>query len=414
MKKLFSIGVLLVALFLLSACEEGNDETETLQQEIEQMQQRLDGLEVILEDKSQKIDDLEEELSALESKFYDGELTFSIMIDDQLHLERVAFNELDDYTAFDLLQEAFEVEYDTFDFGIMLNQIGDLKALQGSFIEISKNDEPLDVGISEASYEPGDHFHFERTWYDEDAKAIYEMIDAFLSNHVDDYIIEDELDMNVVLGLYHLGVLDEYELNAKDKDLEAGTSSLINQIFIRQALGEETESLKAALLDENLPSHLYPASLYTLALNDHDDAIQDGFIDLVEDAEVKDLDFDTLVLTMLALELVDFEGKEDLLDSMRDYLLDDPTNHAYGENATTYAWVLMFYGANEIPLDEGFEETNLLEVIIDYHDGEGAFYYTSDSEDVDLMFTTPQMFMGLAYYFSTIESMGGHPFIIGE
>ncbi len=414
MKKLFSIGVLLVALFLLSACDESNDETETLQQDIEQMQQRLEGLELVLEDKSQKLDDLEKELNALESKVYDGDLTFSVMVDEQFHVERVAFNESDDYTAFDLLQEAFEVEYDTFDFGIMLNQIGDLKALQGSFIEISKNGEPLDVGISEARYEASDHFHFERSWYDEDAKVIYEMIDAFLTNHADDYLLEDALDMNVVLGLYHLGSLDDYDLSASDKDLEGNTSSLINQIFIRQALGEETEALSNALKDENMPSHLYPASLYTLALNGDDDSSQAEFIDLVEDVEVENLDFDTLVLTMLALELVDFEGKEDLLESMNDYLLDDPTNHAYGENATSYAWVLMLYGANETPLDEGFEDTNLLEVISDYHDGKGAFYYTSESEDIDLMFTTPQMFMGLAYYFSTIESIGGHPFIIGE
>ncbi len=414
MKKLFSFGVLLVALFLLSACESGNEETEALQQEIEQMQQAIESIQLVLSDKSATITELEEDLQALESRIYDGQVTFSVTTDDGLMARNVLFKESEEKTTFELLNEAYDIEYTEFDFGIMIDSVEGLESLPGSFIQISKNNTPLEVGISDVSYEAGDHFHFERMWYDGDAQMVYETLELFLTNHVDDFINPESLDMNVVLGLYHLDALEDYMVEVSEEDLKGDVSGLMNAILMNRALGESTDDLKALLDEEPLPSHIYPASLYLLALNADDESLREDYLDKVDALDLESTGHDSLVLSALALSMLGTQEALTLKDELVDHVSNNPTDHLYGENATSYAWVLMLYGYEAIALEEGFESGTMLDTIFEYHDDNGAFYYTLESEDPDLMFTTPQMFLALSYYYSTVESTATHPFMIGE
>jgi len=413
MKKLFSLGLVFAMLFLTAACgaddetvAELKDDMESMQQEIAQLQQQIDSLQLILGDKGEQIDSLQEELDALKAKVYDGALTFTVDTGETVLSELVHYRDNDELTPFDMLLMAYDVEYSETDFGYMIDAVDSLDAPHGSFIHISKNDTSLDTGLDAASYEDGDHFHFERQWWDPIAESLYDSIHLFTNNHLSQYIEPESVNLHVLAGLAHQDMLEDHTFTLKeDSELETA-GDLSNGILKRMILGESYEGLQSDLDALASTDWLYPAALSMIALHDYEDSdFETDFLSKVEGTTIEETDHDSLIMAAFALSLLETEEATDHYDAIVEHLLEAPHDFEYGPNGTSYAMLLMLFAYEGIDInDESLLEDGktVLDLLLDYQTEEGAFVYLLDDEDADMAFTTPQAFLAISYYYAVL------------
>lgn len=448
MKKLFSLVIVFLMAFTLAACtnEETNTRIETLLEDIEALESQvtalqnsattdqtliqslqadLEALELELEAEENantalqaEIDDLQTQLNALLASMYDGVVTFTLDIEGSPVTRSVGYKESDDFTAFDLLTEAFEVDYTESEWGKFINGIDSLTTKYGNYIAISKNGESLAVGLEAASYTDQDAFYFEVLWWDQTAEMVDHAIHAFLDNYVDHYI-DDTHNYYVILGLSQLGIIDDYSITLNPLPETPTANDLIKQIFIAESLGLDSTNLSTDLFDLKSIGHPYPTSLQIMALSqnttlDLTTFISDYLVDL-ESRTLVEIDLDTLSLMLLALTALN-EGsllQGEILSAIESTLY----SSAYGNNSATFAHVLMALTSQGIdPTNEVYNldaETSFIDALFSFYAEDGSFYYLEDDASVDLNFSTPQAFLALVMYEQYLnEGLPNHPFII--
>ncbi len=447
MKKLFSLVIVFLMAFTLAACanEETNTRLETLLEDLETLESQVAALEDDASIDAALITSLQEELHALKleleaeessntalqealdtlqasydellASLHDGVVSFTLHIDGELTTRSVGYLESESLSAFDLLTEAFDVEYTESEYGKFIVGIEDLTTKYGNYISISKNGEILDVGLEDASYSDQDAFYFEVLWWDLTAQAVDQAINQFLENQVDQYIGESQ-NYYVILGLNQLGVIDEYNLNLNDLPQSPTANDYVKQIFIARALGEDPDDLTASLYDLRSISHPYPTSLQVMALSQNDaldlEMFKSDYIEDLEDRTLTETDLDSLSLMVLALTMLEEDSVllEDILDAITATLY----TSAYGNNSATFAHVIMALLSQGInPLEATYnqdEETSFMDVFLSFHEGDGSFYYLEDDTSVDLNFSTPQAFLALVMYDNYLNGDPlTHPFI---
>ncbi len=431
MKKLFSIG-LLVILMALGACTADTEPNDSLQEDIEQLQQQVSSLQDVLGDKGDSIDAMQSEIDALhteigalqseiddlKSLYYDGSVVFSYEFDSSVKAQSVNYRVSDELSAFDLLSEAFDIEYTEFEWGNMLNAVGALDAPYGSFLHIAKNGTALDVGLSDATYEDGDHFHVERQWFDDTAHQLYDAITLFTDNQLDNYLDDEDGNLSVLSGLY-LMHYEDFSLVLTDEDDLESVGEYQQGIIKRMVLGQSFEALQDDLAALDNPTHLYPASLNVFALQGHEsfDNYASDFLDKVNNADFETMDHDSLVLAAFALELIDHEDARAYYDDIVAYVYDNPYDYYYGKNSVSLGLVMMLLSYEGIALDhEDLMQDNqtILEVFLSYQSDNGGFYYTADDETIDANFSTPQGFLALSYTYAVYSGEDVLPFVVIE
>jgi cell division protein FtsB len=447
MKKLFSLVIVFLMAFTLAACTnaETNTRIETLLEDINSLEAQIEALEddsvidqalitslqadlsaleqelaseetanAALED---EIEALQAQIDALLASMYDGVVTFSLDVEGTIITRSVGYKESNDLTAFDLLTEAYEVDFTESEWGKFITGIEDLTTKYGNYISISKNGESLLVGLEDASYTDQDAFYFEVLWWDQTAEMVDSAIHAFLDNQVDQYIGETQ-NYYVMLALKHLGVIDTYTITLNELGETPTANDYIKQIFIAIALGLNIDDLTTALNGIRSIAHPYPTSLQVMALNQNDSLDLSGFItDYITDLESRTLnetDLDTLSLMLLALTMIDQE--EALQDAIIQAIEATLYTSAYGNNSATFAHVVMALLSQGInPTDAAYNvdtETTFIDAFLSFYAEDGSFYYLEDSIDPDLNFSTPQAFLALVLYDRYLnEGVAIHPFI---
>jgi hypothetical protein len=390
MKKLFSMVIMFLLVFMLSACTE-----ETEDPIIYNPIDEENHLEVTIQ--------------------IDGEST--------THL----FAEGYEGTLFDLMNEFYEMTYSESEFGIYLIALEDLYPKNGSYIAISENGEMAMSGIDQLTVEDGDNFTFEIIWYDSLLQEVDELITLFLDHHVEQYVNQAYIDVNVLSALYLLGIEEEYTttldlstIDMFDASMLSTTADYFKAVTALGLLGEDTNELIDDYAETATPGP-YGETAYGLMIILHNAGEYGGLIEMFEeDLNLNtpySLGLDAGGISLVALANTDFENKQILIDQysswIQEFQLDtggiktrDMTwgenTYPGTENAASIAQVIIGLLANGIdPAGSDFTvgEANLMSRLLDFATEEGSFDYLLDDDiDEDLMFSTPQAFLAIVMY----------------
>jgi len=415
MKKLFSMVVMFLFVFTLSACnEEADDPIIT----------------------NPNDDSSLDETPADE----DNQLEVTIRIGE----ETMTHSLPEDYegTLFDLVNTEYDLTYSESEYGVFIIALEALNPKNGAYISISENGEMAMSGVDQLIVDDGDVFAFEIVWYDTLLQEIDEMITLFLDNHVDQYINDDYIDVNVLSALYLLGLSDEYtsELDVSSMEMFDGstldtTAGYFKAVMILDMLSHDVDSL---IVDYASNASIGPfgETAYGMMIFQKNDELYPELITVFEQDLVSNtpysLGLDAGGISLVALASSDFENKQSLIDEYvawieeiqldtggvktRDMTWAD-TTYPGTENASSLAQVIIGLLANGIdPSGESFSvgEANLMSRLLDFKTDTGAFdYLLGDEIDVDLMFSTPQAFLALVMY-QEYRTLGTsvHPFHI--
>lgn len=456
MKKLFSLVFALVFVFGLAACVESeveydgtitviigeetqevydihflNDEEQTLLELIESvvevetidtsygpMVTRVgsiesddDGYIAILKNDayaSSGVDTLAYEDGDVFTFMYEGFTPYLIIeLDDGYHVEThyVNYEEDSELTLYDLLTDHFDISYDEFDFGKMLTKVNHLEVQDGNYIALYHNGEAMVEGVSFSEFETEDTIRLALEWWDQQAQA-KRMIDLFLDNYMDAFL--ESANYYVFAGLHHLEDV-AYSLNmaAYEDDQSAGWYA--KWILVGRSLGEDTGLFEDALHELATLDYPYSAALFSIALDD--ETFTNDFVAMIQSETLTDFDLDTLSMIMLAFN---HAGITEMNDEFAAVIESELYASSYGDNAATFAHVLIaLISAGIDPSDERFmheDGQSLVNVFFAYHRGDGSFMYQLESDEADLMFTTPQAFLALVMYTQGLQEPAVQPF----
>jgi hypothetical protein len=399
MKKLFSILIMIVLVFTLSGCEE-SDNVQALQSRIEDLEEENVTLK-------SDMDDLQSMIASFETSLNEDKVIFTTESKGTTEAVNVSYEEDGDKTLLDLLDFAYDIEYTESDFGVFLNEVESVHATSGNSIEISKNGDPMTVGISDAEFTGGDHFHFELSWYDETLKSVDESLNLFIDNQIDEYTN----DHQVVLGISHLGILNDYSIEVAEVGNEATAGTLIKHIFIKASLGEDVSALQDNLNQIATTDYLYTVANTYLALSLNNDTMykdfEEAFKTKLDDIDVSNTDNDTLSMVLMAIEVMNESAYDTLETSIIEHLKTNAYNNSYGNNAASFAQIILgLLAVGEDPASDAYLENGktLVEHLLAYQTDEGAFLYQLEDESADLDFSTPQAFFALAAYQASLNN----------
>ncbi len=400
MKKLFSILIALSLVFTLAACsEETTDEEESLQSRIEDLEEENTSLKT-------NLDDLESMLASIEESLNEEKVVFTIETAMTTEAQTVPYSEDEDKTLLDLLDFAYDIDYTESEYGAFLNKVGALEATAGNFIAISKNGEALNVGISEAPFTGGDHFHFELSWFDETLQSVNDSIELFMDNQVSGFSENHQ----VVMGLSHLDSEDEVTPDLPEIETDPSAGTLINHIFINYSGEEDVSDLQDELESVASTQYIYSAAQTYLALTLESGAytrFEDDFKTKLDALDVSETDNDTLSMVLMALGVMENSDYDALETSIVDHLKTNAYNNSYGNNAASFAQMILgLLAVGEDPAGDDFveDDMHLVEHLLAYQNDDGSFDYQLDDESADLQFSTPQAFFALATYQASLNN----------
>lgn len=421
MKKLFFIVTTLVFVVTLSACgaENGTDASET-----EALEDRVNALEDTVSDQREKTTEMENVISGLETAVNEDKVVFTVDTGEETLARTAPYQESSEMNAFELLDLVYDVDYTESDDGIFLEDVESLDALEGSFIGISKNGEMIDTGLAEASFEGGDHFHFERSWWDEDLEALNQAVELFVENQAESYI--EDGDYHVALGLHHLGYDSMLEsMDVPELASDPSDGELIQHILVSEVLDEDASQDRADLADQASTDYPYSAALSYLALatgDEVDDAFETDFKAMLDGLDIDSSDRpddDSLSMVLAALGAMDDSDYDPLEDDIVTHLEDNLYAESNDENdpgvnaAGLAASATALLAVGEDPTMDAFvhDDSDLVQNLLAYQNPEGAFRYKLDDEDAETEFSTPQAFFALAAYQASLNDTAfTHPF----
>ena len=306
-------------------------------------------------------------------------------------------------SAFDLLKQAFgdQLGYTQFSFGPFVSQIGSLNTQYGNFIEMSRNGTVMEQGIGDVAFNDKDVFSFALRWWNDDALAVTTLLDAYFDN-----------EMDAALAAHNFYAAAALRLRGESRPLpsalagENTLSSRVSQVLYLRGLGlDETVQLQA-LYPLLSSASLSPNSLFLDALafsvvvdrfeSRHvvDFNNQSRIVNYMDafNSSVTQLDVSEATFDHLAMLIVNYHNEWDLDDVLArfDELLDAQ------ENAASLALAVMALVVRDIdPAQHDYQDTNVLEALLNYHLGDGLFAWQKDDTQADLAFSTPQSILAL-------------------
>jgi hypothetical protein len=405
MKKLFSMALMFLLMFTLSACnEEANEPAQ--------------------------------DNPNTEDVFW--EVTIEIGEESKTH----SLPEDYDGSVFDLLDLEYDLRYSESEFGVFMMGLEDLQPKNGAYIAVEENGGMAQVGIDQLTIEDGDVFSFEVVWYDELLQSVDQLIHLFLENHVDMYVNNEFLDVNVVSALVMLGLEEDYLA-----DIEVSSMAMFDLESLETTAGYFKAVTMLSLLGEDVSTYVdeyasvastgpYGETAYGLMVINHSASEYSNLVSTFEeDLKVNTpytLGLDAGGVTLLALSIQDFPEKQGLIDGFVSWIQESQlpsgglktrditwgeTTYPGSENAASMAQVIIGLLANGLdPSGEDFlvSDVSLMDRFLEFSTEDGAFDYVLDDDlENDLMFSTPQAFLAIVMFqeFKATNS-GVHPYII--
>jgi len=405
MKKLFSMALMFLLVFTMSACNEEADEPK------------------------QDTPNTDEVL---------WEVTIEIGEESKTH----SLPENYDGSVFDLLDLEYDLTYSESEFGVYMIGLEDLQPKNGAYIAVEENGEMAMVGIDQLSIEDGDVFTFDLVWYDALLEEIDQWIALFLENHVDLYMNSEFLDVNVLSGLVLLGIEEDYlsEMDVTsmvmfDASSLETTAGYFKAVTILSLLGEDVSSYvdEYASVASVGP---YGETAYGMMILEHQQSTYMELLASFEDDMLVNtpysLGLDAGGISLLALSTRDFAEKQALIDEFVAWIQESQlpsgglktrditwgeTTYPGSENAASMAQVIIGLLGNGLdPSGEDFQvgDTSLMKRFLEFSTEDGAFDYVLDDElEKDMMFSTPQAFLAMVMFQEYQASqVGVHPYFI--
>lgn len=404
MKKLFSMVLVFLFVFALSACTEEPEEPN--------------------------VEDPTNEVGQMEVTIEIGEESFTHSLSEEF-----------EGSLFDLIDQEYELTYSESEYGVYMLSLESLSPKNGAYIAIYENGEMAMSGVDQLLLEDGDVFAFDVVWYDLLLEEIDLAISMFLDNYVTDYISDEYVDVNVasalrILGLddRYLGDLDVSSMPMFDIDTLETTAGYFKAVTIGSMLGEDVTSYVDAYA-EMASVGPYGETAYGLMVLEQSAEYQNLLETFENDLKIHtpySLGLDAGGVSLVALSTRDFAEKQALIDEfvawIQDAQLDtggvktrDMTwgeaTYPGTENAASMAQVIIGLLANGIdPSSEDFMvgENTLMSRFMEFHTNDGSFDYVLDDDmDNDLMFSTPQAFLAIVMFQEFQATYEGvHPYII--
>lgn len=371
-----------------------------------------------------------------------GTITIEVT-DEEGEIDSYQASIYEDLELIEIIESEVEVTYTGGGANTFLTGIGSISSQYGSYVAFSKNGEMAGEGVGTITFEDGDVFGFEISWWDSSAKAVYDAINLFLENQVDTYINENTIDYNVLAALELLGLEEDYVTEADVTDFYTDFTPVtagdyFKIILAYKALGMDAsgfaDDLKLAfqtgpygetayftLALQNVDSTYVESDLYTTIIDYYetntptDAGLDTGGISLVALGSFDNLQAeDTTVVTAFTAWI-----KESQLPSgglvTRDVTYGD-TTYPGTENAATISQVILGLVANgENPASALYkvENNSLVTRLTEFQTETGAFNWLIDDAEADLAFSTPQAFLALVtvhIHLQTNEAV--NPYII--
>jgi cell division protein FtsB len=451
-KKLFSLTAVFVLVFSLTACTtSGEDATRiaTLEQQLSDLQDQLATLEsenaTLTANQADaaalqaSIDELEAELDALREELYEVNMTVqAIALDGTVTERHFGFDEDDVPELTDLIVLAFDADVQDTQYGSYLAGLDGIDVPYGSYLAISENGEMTMVGIDDLTIDDGDTFTFEVVWWDTTQQAVYEAIQLFVENQLDEYLNTEFIDSNVLLACHAFCDMPITETDIETY-LDDWTPTTVQDHFkaiqLARTLSDSThlDALIASLLAIVEPGAFGQTGLGLIALDgtDHgqdDSAYLAQALSYYTSSTPFDEGLDAGAYGVIALSRhTDEEGVADLIDAYTEWVANDQlpsggirtrdivwndTTYPGTENAATMAQVILALVANGIDPASGDYvqgDSNLVLRLTQFQLDDGSFDWdlTDDIEN-DLMFSTPQAFLALVTYHRFMNSFGAY------
>lgn len=374
----------------------------------------------------------DESVESSEPMVSEEQATIELAVGFQTVTEAIEVKE-ETQTLFDVLTEAFDITYESYDFGPMLRSIGTkdggftIEPPTGSFIAIYIDGEPSMVGVHEIYVQKGQTYRLTLEWWDQEAHIAY-IIDRFLNDYAADYVNAHTLDIYTILALAHLGRLEDF-LSLEDalnyfSSIDANNTS-VSELYkailtIRALGGDVTDVHHLNLVDLLLEldyTHKYSAPYALIGFNSgyHDVDVSEAESELLKvltetnpPSSTLGLDLSGITLAALAPYIED-EQVSTVVQAYIEYL-EDHMNEWGGirdeqwglaENAASLAQLIIGLIAVDVNRTSHVltdEHANLIDRLLAFSNDDGTFYWTLESESADLQFSTPQAILALVLY----------------
>lgn len=330
--------------------------------------------------------------------------------------QKIYFDQDDQNSILELIEDSVVIDYDTFDFGVMVNGLEgyypkEYGASYNYYYQILVDDEAIQVGISQLKYVDGMTLSFvEKSTLSELDQMVDDFIYDFVDNNLDNYLSDAYVDYMVLSSLYQLNeksyidldfndyyIYDNLELkDASLDDMALGDLLKAGPAYKLEGVNLEDYKLKLSEADISNP---YSATSYLEALNIAGVLDNQVASDLMDEV-VNDPDFAGMALMALA-PYSDLDGFDAYLETVETYLQTTMTPNGIeswgsANSASTASVILGLVAQGVDPQSEAYG-VGLIRTLMLYVDGYN-FKWQLTSQEADLAFSTPQAFAALVAY----------------
>lgn len=314
------------------------------------------------------------------------EITFEIIGSETLVFSQTIE---DDLSAFELLQLSIEknnvhLKYAESEFGIFIEELFDIKPPLGSYIMISLNGVPLNVGITDAVFEATDVFTFELEFWDSDAALRYQAINDFLKAEAQFYLNNNSYEVYTALGI--LG----FEIDVPALPVPLTENDFIRATLIFRSLNQEVEILQGYLAELYTTELIFRAGLGLLALRGFEDyePAETRFLNRIQSMNLETGGFDDLAMIIIAL---DEKTPEVIVDQFKSRLFENLNAPSLAH--AIMALLILGEDPYQIKDDEG---VHIVDHLLALRHPSGGFKYDLNASDTDTrQFSSPQSFLTL-------------------
>lgn len=378
MKKLFSLGLIGWLLVSLAACQApSSDELDVTDMQIQTLQNRVDQLEI-------ENTELKNKLAGYQA--VEGTVTFVLDTTPPV-IRSLSYDDAAMDTPLDLLIDALgdeQVITSESEFGVFIESIGSIDPLYGSYIMIEKNNQPLSVGLADATYEDGDIFRFSLEYWDANALQVRTSIERFIAQEAESFVDEFNYDVLTGLSILNAPLPEAYALQG------TGEAGYLKDILVQKALGEVAPSSIENYQAAFALTPLFRGSLGMMALSDTAayDALIDDYLAHLDSVDVNTVSFDDLAMTIMHLK-----------DATPTHLIDAYDAQVSSlDNAPSLALAIMAEIAlSSNPYDTVLETGDTLpDALLNLQTIDGGFLYDYASGPASTrQFSSPQSFLAL-------------------
>jgi hypothetical protein len=428
MKKLFSVLLGVTLVFGLASC------TET------DLSNQIATLEETLNNAEEEIALLKETQTSLEEALSEKlDVTITLSFTDLSGSEKVATYAFDAENVpalKDLLVLAFGADIVSSEYGSYLAGLRDVTVPYGAFIQISENGEITSVGIDDLTLEDGDSFQLDIVWWDPLMQEVYEALNLFVTNQLDNYISTEYIDYNVLLGTKNLFIVPVSETDITNylNNLEKSSIQDFFKASVIASVLSDDALLNQYLLDLSNLMETGPygqTALPLLALNgynasfDYSNYVTDA-ITYYENHSLVQEGLDAGALGVMGLSFYQDDPSvmqliNDYVQYVKDSQLDtggmksedvnwNETVYPGVENAATMSQVilaLMSVGLDPSGDDFTKGDHNLITRLLEFQLDNGLFDWDlNDDIEGDASFSSPQAFLALAQFYRYKSSYG--------